>query len=270
MKRLLINGLSYFVVLSVSTAYARTVCTLAMDAVSGAVLVREGDCDTRVTPASTFKIPLAVMGYDTVILTDERTPNWPYRAGYPAWGGAAWMRDADPTHWMTFSVVWYSQQITQRLGIDRLRRYSFDFGLGNADVSGDPGKNNALERSWISSSLQISPSEQVIFLRKLVMRQLPASAASMDKASMLVQATSLPNDWTVYGKTGAAFPRKADGNFDRDRGWGWFVGWATNGMRTVVFTRLDQDVGRTSTSASLRARDAFIKQFPDLISASGR
>jgi beta-lactamase class D len=39
-------------------AQGRTICTVVADARDGRVLVEEGNCRTRVTPASTFKIAL--------------------------------------------------------------------------------------------------------------------------------------------------------------------------------------------------------------------
>ncbi|MBP7002051.1 hypothetical protein [Amaricoccus sp.] len=45
---------------SVAPAQANTICTLVADAPTGTALLEEGDCGSRVTPASTFKVPLAV------------------------------------------------------------------------------------------------------------------------------------------------------------------------------------------------------------------
>jgi hypothetical protein len=59
-------------------------CTLIVDAASGETLYRQGVCDQRVSPASTFKIPLALIGYDAGILGDEHTPNWEYKAEFNA------------------------------------------------------------------------------------------------------------------------------------------------------------------------------------------
>ncbi len=77
-------------------ARAETVCTLLMEASDGAVVLELGECDRRVTPASTFKIPLAVMGYEAGILTDAATPVLEFRPGDPDWGGANWKRPTDP------------------------------------------------------------------------------------------------------------------------------------------------------------------------------
>jgi beta-lactamase class D len=76
------------------------------------------------------------------------------------WGGDAWRGDEDLVAWMKHSVAWYSQRMTWRLGAEKLEARARALGYGNADVSGDPGKGNGLERAWIASSLAVSPHEQ--------------------------------------------------------------------------------------------------------------
>ena len=154
-------------------ASADTTCTLIVDADTGATLVRAGDrCDQRLTPASTFKIPLSLMGFDSGILRDANRPAWPYKEGYPAWIDL-WRRTTTPQTWLRDSVVWYSQVLTGRLGADRLQRYVDSMHYGNGDVTGDPGRRNGLTAAWLSSSLRISATEQVEFLRRMIHRQLP-------------------------------------------------------------------------------------------------
>ena len=248
-------------------ANARTICTLIADAGSGHVLLEQGDCRSRVTPASTFKIALSLMGFDSGFLTGPGAPVLPFQQGYPDWGGKNWTQPTDPARWMKYSVLWYSYHITAALGAGGLPRYVEAFDYGNADVSGDSGKNNALKRAWISSSLRISPLEQVAFLRKLLDRALPVSPQAMEQTLAIIEKTVTDDDWTVSGKTGAAYPRQADGRFDRSSSWGWYVGWANKGDRTLIFARLEQEEKRQKGSAGIRAKNAFIKQWPELIAA---
>lgn len=262
MRRLLLTFAT--IVLGVQAAEARMICTVVADATSGTILHEQGDCQSRVTPASTFKVPLAVMGYDAGFLTNETTPKLPYRKGYADWGGKNWTQDTTPERWMKYSVVWYSQEIARALGVAKMGAYLSGFDYGNRDLTGDPGKNNGLERSWISSSLKISPREQLAFMAKLVNRQLPVSRDALDRAIRIVEHAPVDGGWTIHGKTGSAYPRKADGNFDRTRGWGWYVGWARKGDDVLVFARLDQDEQRHKVTGGLRARDAIIKSWPAL------
>lgn len=250
-------------------AQAKTLCTIIADADSGQILLQQGDCESRVTPASTFKVPLAVMGFDAGFLADERSPSFPFREGYPDWV-EAWKRDTDPTSWMKHSVVWYSQEIARSLGVSQLETYASAFGYGNAAFAGDPGRDNALERAWISSSLKISPVEQVGFLRRLYNRDLPVGDRALDMTHRIVESWTAGGGWNVHGKTGSAFPRNADGSFNYGRGWGWFVGWAKKGNDTFVFARLNQDEKRVRGPAGLRARDAFLEEFPALAGSLAR
>jgi beta-lactamase class D len=248
----------------IPAASAGTICTIVANTKNGDILLQEGDCHSRVTPASTFKIAISLMGFDSGFLKDEHAPTLAYQAGDPDWGGALWLQPTDPARWIQYSVVWYSQRVTHALGAAKVTRYARAFDYGNADLSGDPQKNNGMDRAWISSSLKISPSEQITFLRRLVNRQLPVSAHAYDMTSLITQIPQQPDGWNIHGKTGAAYPRKTKGGFDEARGYGWFVGWATKGEQSLVFGRLIQDEEKHATSPGLRTRDALLEQWPRL------
>ncbi|MFN4172161.1 MAG: class D beta-lactamase [Pseudorhodobacter sp.] len=248
---------------SIYSAQADTICTLVVDAPTGAVVREEGDCRSRVTPASTFKVPLAVMAYDAGILTDAYHPVMAFRAGDPDWGGANWKKDTDPAHWMRHSVLWFSQRIARAMGTATLTRYGQEFGYGNADFSGDPGFDNGLDRAWIASSLRISPLEQAAVLRALVLDTLPVRAQAMQRARDIIETREV-GKWLIHGKTGTAYPRRADRSFDYARGWGWYVGWAEDGDRTLIFVRLTQASERTGVSPGNLTRDGVLREWPGL------
>jgi beta-lactamase class D len=242
---------------------ARTLCTLVADT-RGNILLQEGEgCSERVTPASTFKVTLAAIGYDAAILKDRDEPVLPFRKGYPDWV-AAWKQPTGPAGWMQNSVLWYSQEIARRLGIGRLEAYVASFGYGNADMSGDPGRNNALERAWISSSLAISPREQAAFLARLVTGRLPISEEATRRAMAIVERHEVAGGAVLAGKTGSAYPRRADGSLDRARGWGWYVGWTDRDGRRLVFAHLRQDTQAGGGPGGLRARADFLSAWPGI------
>ena len=247
-------------------AAAAPVCTLVVDADGGRVLERAGaQCDTRNSPASTFKLALAVIGYDAGILIDAHTPAWPYKPEYDAWF-ASWKRTVDPTSWLRDSVVWYSQELTRRLGAARFQQAVDRLDYGNRDLAGDPGRDNGLTNAWLSSSLEISPVEQVAFVRKLLGRRLTLSPAAQARAIAIVPQFPLPDGWTAHGKTGNGSQLGADGALDRDRQFGWFVGWADKpGARAVVFARLLKDDAKVEGYASIRARDGLLADLPGLL-----
>lgn len=233
-------------------------CTLLVDAATGKTLVREGQCEQRVTPASTFKVAIGLMGFDSGILADEGAPLLPFREGYVDWL-PEWRTATAPGAWMKHSVVWYSQQLTTRLGAGRFQAYLDRFDYGNRDASGNPGKNDGLTQAWLDSSLKISPDEQAVFLRKLVNRTLPVSGKAVDMTASIMRYPRLRNGWDLYARTGTGSEPGALPH-------GWLVGWTGNGKRTVVFARLVQDAQREPGGrAGLRVRDAFLKELPALL-----
>ena len=244
-------------------AEAQQICSIIANAKSSKILHQEGNCDQRVTPASTFKVPLALIGFDSGILTSAIEPTWPYKKSYPAWGGANWKKPTDPTHWLHYSVVWYSQVMAQKLGEAELSAYAQKFGYGNADFSGDPGKNNGLERAWIASSLKVSPNEQRIFLEKLIRKELQIVDHAYAELRRALPHTKI-GKWDIFAKTGMAYPRLKNGQLDRAHPYGWFVGWAEYADERYVFVQLQQDPKKLNGSASHRARDTImqkLKQF---------
>jgi beta-lactamase class D len=179
----------------------------------------------------------------------------------------SWRATTDPTSWIKNSVVWFSQQVTSSLGQAPFQHYVTAFHYGNEDVSGDPQKHDGLMRAWLSSSLQVSPLEQLNFLKDIVQRRLPISARAYDMTARITAVGVFPNGWDVHGKTGTGFPIGADRSLDEAHAYGWFVGWATKGTRSVVFVRLIQDREKEPTPAGVRTREALMKELPSILDA---
>ena len=230
-------------------AHSAPHCLAMADAASGAWLLHEGVCGKRLPPMSTFKLPIALMGYDAGVLWDEHAPVLPFKQGYVDWR-PVWRQAHDPSSWMTESVVWYSQQVTLQLGADRFAGYVQRFGYGNADVGGDPGKDNGLAESWLGSSLRISPDEQVAFLRRVVNRELGLKPQAYDMAAALVRRPDRVGGWQVFGKTGSGS--------DAGRQLGWYVGWLERDGQRVVFAQ-------AGDSSGMEIRDSFLARLPRLL-----
>jgi bla regulator protein BlaR1 len=241
-------------------------CTEMVDAASGQRLVHEGQCDVRVTPASTFNIVVSLMGYDSGILRDEHTPVLPFKEGYADWNDS-WRSSTDPASWMQNSTVWYAQQVTLRLGAAPFQRYIDAFNYGNRDLAGAAGEDKDHAMAWISSSLAISPVEQVAFLRKVVRRELGLSPAAYDMTARITRLDRLENGWEIHAKTGTSAPVLAGAGDGRQHEYGWFVGWASKGGRTVVFARLVLDPRQEGHAAGGRTKKAFLRGLPARLDA---
>lgn len=223
---------------------------LLVDQATGAVLHRSGQCAARLSPCSTFKIPLALMGYDAGILKDSHNPAWDYDPHLHEAVREIDKARTDPTRWEKDSVIWYSREITRRLGAARFRAYVDRLGYGNRDVSGDPGKDNGLSNAWLMSSLTISTDEQVAFLRRMLAGKL-LSAQACTRTEAILPVFEGSGGWQVHGKTGSGWMQAASGAPDRTRPLGWFVGWADKagprGKRRVTFAQFQATPGMSSS-----------------------
>jgi beta-lactamase class D len=184
-------------------------------------IVGEQRCEQRLPAGSTFKVPLSVMAYDSGILKSEDRPIFEWNKVPTVI--APWNKDHNPTSWMRDSVVWVSQIMTAKIGIEKIQNYLKDFTYGNQDFSA------GLKYSWLTpapfitepmqNSLKISGHEQVAFLSKLWRSQLPASKSAQELTRKIMTHDQSPKGSILIGKTGSGF---TDSKFEIRLG--WFIG----------------------------------------------
>src|ERR1700722_2766708 len=90
--------------------------------------------DERMSPCSTFKIPLSLMGYDAGILKDEQAPLWQFQEGYDDFLDV-WKGPQSPQSWMQYSCVWYSKLLSCHLGLKKMKDYLPEFKYSNQDMT---------------------------------------------------------------------------------------------------------------------------------------
>lgn len=247
-------------------ALAAEDCFIATELETGKVLAKQGLCATRHPPQSTFKVPLALMGYDAGILKSADEPVFTPPA------------DADterpqtrgpqtPASWMKYSVVCYSQVLTRQLGAERIAGYLKGFAYGNENAGGVKGDAEPLTRFWLSSSLRISPREQIDFLRRMLKGELPVSPNAVRETMRLMAQEEQPAGWLLFGKTGSGFVRTQDGAIDRSRPFGWFMGFAQKDGHSVVFVRFTSLDVASPESLGLVARRQVIAALPPVLAA---
>lgn len=227
-------------------------------------LKQEGDCTKRYSPCSTFKIALALMGYDAEILKDETHPEWPFKDEYEAFL-ESWKNPQNPTTWMKNSCVWYSQVLTPKLGMKKFQEYVEKLSYGNQDVSGDKDKNNGLTHAWLSSSLEISPQEQALFIEKLLTNKLPVSHHAQSMTRHIVYMEDLAYGWKLYGKTGSGFLLNEDRTKKLELKHGWFIGWIEKGNKKIIFVNHIVDDKKEEKHAGPRAKEQAKEKLLPLI-----
>ena len=221
---------------------------------NGKILQSTGSVEDRNPPCSTFKVPLALMGFDSGILKDKDFPKWVFKKEYennfqswykPEMGiKYGWHGEHTPASFLQKSVVWFSHKITKELGKEKFQEYVNKLNYGNKDISGTPGKDDGLLNSWLETSLKISPQEQVELLEKMLATSLDVSKNAQIKTREIMvkkDPEGQPiewNGWKVYGKTG--------GGTGCNR---WFIGWVEKGEDKIIFA---QYIGLTKDTPEIR------------------
>jgi beta-lactamase class D len=217
-----------------ASARATESCFLLHDEQSGRETREPSEaCSTRVTPASTFKIPHALAALDARVVSG---PHETFRYDGTEYDLERWKHDHDLASAMRDSVVWYFQRIAERLGAERERHYLKAFAYGNEDASGP------LRSFWLGDSLRISPEEQLAFLRRFFDGKLPVREDArrtvleilkqpegrvVNAAGEHPMAAPWPPGTALYAKTGRGT--------DEGRPVAWLVGRVVRGDRAWVF-----------------------------------
>lgn len=198
-------------------------------------VIGEGTCQEQFPACSTFKVPLAVMAFDSGILKNENV--------VLKWDGKKDVRpevnkDHDAKTWMRDSVVWFSQRLTPKLGEKKFQKYLNDFKYGNRDITA------GITDAWLVSpsekrpSLKISAFEQVEFMEKLWTNQLPASKRAQELTKNITYLEKSPQGFKLSGKTGSNY-------FDPEHKvkFGWFVSHLQkDGQQYIAVTNIS-DLG---------------------------
>ncbi len=170
----------------------------------------------RFTPESTFKVPNALIGLETLAVRDEYEVK--------RWDGvtrqfADWNRDHTLASGMRYSVIWYYQDMARDIGEEQMQSHVDLIQYGNQDISG------GIDSFWLDSSMEISALEQADFIEKLVEEELPFEERHQKTVKrMMIQDEQ--DEYTLYGKTGTRLS---------DFGLGWFVGFIETGNTTWVY-----------------------------------
>lgn len=211
-------------------------------------IINQPRCETRFPPASTFKVPLAVMGFDSKVLEDKNTK---YKWSGEKYFMDAWNKDHTAYSWMQDSVVWYSQDLTPKLGMKKLENYLAAFEYGNLDMSGGIKHSWLLPRPPLKNSLKISAFEQITFMRKLWRGELKASSDSQLKTLEILVSESASNGNKLLGKTGSGSVGK-----DFELRLGWWVGFleTKSDQYVVVINFSDKQKSNEMTFGGPEAR----------------
>ena len=159
-------------------------------------------------PASTFKIPNALIGLEVGSIGDENEVfHWD---GKPKLR-PEWEHDQTLATGMKYSVVWMFQEIARRTGKERMKEWLDRLDYGNKDMRG------GIDQFWLQGQLRITAFQQVDFLRKLSEGELPMTQRSqrLVREAMVIEKTPVYTLYAKSGSTGMTPKNPVD----------WWVGW---------------------------------------------
>src|SRR5689334_8468723 len=192
------------------------------------------DCATRLSPASTYKIPHALIGLETGVITTSTVEKWD---GVKHPEQPKWNLDHTVLSAMKPSVLWFFQRMAPKIGASRAHEWLQKFSYGNADTSGE------ITQYWINGTLRISPDEQLAFLQKFYAGTLPISKTYVDQLKgAMEQAPGTVENARGVVKLDAAWPAGASLNsktgattIASGESVSWLVGRLTVDQRQFVF-----------------------------------
>lgn len=149
-------------------------------------------CNTRYSPASTFKIFNSLVGLQTSIAPDEQMViKWD---GVQRWN-PDWNKDLTMKEAFKVSAVPYYQELARRIGREEMQHYLDTVQYGNMRIG------DSIDQFWLNDTLKITADEQVGFMKRLYHGELPFNErAQRIVKSMMLQKESA--DYKLYYKTG--------------------------------------------------------------------
>ena len=225
------------------------------------------ECATRLSPASTYKIPHALIGLETGVVTTATVEKWD---GVRHPDQPKWNQDHTVLSAMRPSVLWFFQKMAPRIGVARAHEWLQRFEYGNTDTTGP------ITMYWVNGRLRISPDEQIAFLSKFYGGTLPVKREHVDRVTeAMVQApgtvenargvhkldAAWRNGLSLTSKTGAT-------TIESGESVSWLVGQLTVDNRRLTFVSAVWQDPSTSLRAgsgvdTLDATRLAIKTFVD-------
>ncbi len=174
-------------------------------------------CAKGFLPASTFKIFNALVALETGVAPDTNF-------ALP-WDSVVrpiqnWNHDQTIAEAFRNSTVWFYQELARRIGQERMQMWVSREGYGNQNIHG------GINTFWLNGQLQISPDQQVEFLRRLYEGKVGFSKRTTELVKQIMLQRDTPH-YRLRAKTGWGSVGKVQ--------IGWIVGWVERSQGAAIF-----------------------------------
>ena len=217
------------------------------------------ECDHATAPASTFKIPHALLALQLGVITPSTVVEWNGSTDGPE----VWHRAHTVASAIRWSVVPFFQHTARRIGVERMRQGLATFGYAADGFDGD------VATFWLNGDLVVTPREQFAFLGRFVAGNLAIARAHL---ATVRDALRMPDGQVTNASgthafrlawPGAVIARLKTGNAEvKGERVSWAVGViASRDTEYAVVARVRGEAARDGTAgldAARRGLDAFI------------
>jgi len=183
----------------------------------------------RFSPFSTYKVPHALIGLDSGVLSGPEheiiwnSEKYPRQGWWSEEPFQNWDEDQTLATALRDSVVWYFRELAKMLGPERTQEYLDALDYGNRDIS------SGIDGYWLNRSLQISADEEVDFLWRMLNGELDIAPEAVQTVKDIIQQEET-DTYRFYGKTGGGYINEVSGLY-----LGWFMGFVERGEDVYVF-----------------------------------
>lgn len=210
-------------------------------------LYNKEQCETEVSPLSTFKIISALAGLENEVLINESTKMKYSGEKYPI---DTWNSDLTLKEAFGCSCVWYFRQVVDMVGQENIHTMLKEIQYGNCDISEWNGSGinplPELNGFWLESSLKISPIQQVAALNYIFGSENHFNIENLDELKNIMYLAELDTG-SLYGKTGSG----ASGN-------AWFVGFVEKNENSIFFAVYLEDMQNKDIISGNKAKEIAI------------
>lgn len=175
--------------------------------------------NTPLSPYSTFKIPNSMIALETAVIDhNDSTKKWDGTVN----SREVVNQDHNLDSAFENSVVWYYQELARDIGEDKMKEYLARMNYGNQDISG------GIDQFWLGSSLEITPLEQLEFIKNTYENTFGFSKSTVDTMKKIMKEKN--TDFDLYGKSGSSIDQAS-----------WYVGYLEIKDKTYFFVTYMED-----------------------------
>jgi beta-lactamase class D len=200
------------------------------------------ECSRKTAPASTFKIPHALIALQTGVIDSTTVVKW----DGTRYDFESWQRDHTLDSAIKRSVYPFFQRTARLIGRERMRR-----GLASLQYGADTF-DGELTAFWTNGDLVVSPYEQVAFLRRFVSGQLPIDPSHIAavKAALIMPQGRITNaagvhEFPLHWPVETVVRAKTGNTTVNGERVSWLVGYLELGREVDVFVSRVRSTNRS-------------------------